>query len=121
MASPVHIQANALNSVPVLTTQVYVDNALAYQAGGSTVDTNLPMSMGRHYLVVQTWDVAGGIHKRGIYMNLKPQAVVVTNPVPNSVVGQSVVVSATAGGPTQVTGMQLYVDGVLQYQSSGSV
>ncbi len=99
----------------------YVDDALAYQASGSTVDTHVPMSMGGHYVVVQTWDIAGGIHKRGIYVNVKPQAVVVTSPAPNSIVGPSVVVSATGEGQTPIASMQLYLDSVLQYQSPGSV
>ncbi len=121
VASPVHIQATALNAAPVFTTQIYVDNALAYQASGSTVDAQLPMSMGGHYVVFQTWDMAGGIHKRGIYVNVKPQAVVVTSPAPNSVVGQSVLVTASGEGQNPIASMQLYLDSVLQSQSPGSV
>jgi hypothetical protein len=71
-------------------------------------------------VVVQSWDAAGGIHKRGIYVNVKSEAVVVTKPAPESVVGNSVQVGATAGGPSTVSKMQLYVDGNAQFQSNGN-
>jgi phosphatidylinositol-3-phosphatase len=120
VASPVRIQATTSNSSPVYVMQVYVDNALKYQAGGNSVNTTLPMSTGGHYVVVQSWDAAGGIHKRGIYVNVKSEAVVVSKPVPGSIVGDSMQVTATAGGQTTVNKMQLYVDGNAQFQAGGS-
>jgi hypothetical protein len=100
--------------------QLYVDNALKYQVAGNSIDTSLPMSAGQHFVVAQSWDTAGGIHKRGIYVNVQPQAVVVTNPAPKSVVGAQVQVGASAGGQNKVSKMQLYVDGNSQFQSSGN-
>jgi phosphatidylinositol-3-phosphatase len=120
VASPVHIQASASNDSPVTAMQVYVDSALKYQAAGGTVDARLLMGAGKHFVVVQSWDSAGGIHKRGINVNVQSQAVVVTNPAPNAVVGPSVQVGAVAGGQNTVSKMQLYVDGASQYQASGN-
>ena len=120
VASPVHIQATTSNASPVTAVQIYVDNSLKYQVTGSSVNTKLPMTSGKHYVVVQSWDSAGGIHKSGIYVTVQPEAVVVTNPAPASVVGTAVQVGATAVGGTPISKMQLYVDGNSQFQSSGS-
>ena len=120
VASPVHIQASTSNDSPVVAMQVYVDNSLKYQVAGSTVNTTLPMSAGKHFVVVQSWDSAGGIHKRGINVNVQSQAVVVTNPAPNAIVSSSVQVGAVAGGQNAVSKMQLYLDGSSQYQATGN-
>ena len=120
VASPVHIQATVSNSSPVSTMQVYVDSALKYQVKSNSVNASLPMSAGKHYVVVQSWDTAGGIHKSGIYVNVQSEAVVVTKPAPAAIVGKSIQVGATAGGATAVSKMQLYLDGKSQFQSSGN-
>ena len=120
VASPVRIQATTSNSSPVYAMQLYVDNALKYQVAGDSIDTALPIPAGRHFVVAQSWDTAGGIHKRGINVNVQSQAVVVTNPAPRAVVGSQVQVGAIAGGQNKVSKMQLYVDGNSQFQSSGN-
>jgi acid phosphatase len=120
VASPVHIQATTSNAAPVTAMQIYVDNSLKYQVSGSSVDAKLPMTSGKHYVVVQSWDSAGGIHKTGIYVNVQQEAVIVSNPAPASLVGTSVQVGATAVGQSSISKMQLYVDGNSQFQSSGS-
>ncbi len=120
VASPVRIQATTSNSSPVAVMRVYVDSALKYQTSGASVSTSLPMSVGNHSIVVQSWDNAGGIHNRGINVNVQSQAVVVTNPAPQSLVSTSLQVGATAGGQNAVTKMQLYVDGNSKYQASGN-
>ena len=120
VASPVRIQATTSNSSPVYAMQLYVDNALKYQVGGNSIDTTLTIPAGQHLIVAQSWDSAGGIHKRGIHVNVQSQAVVVTNPAPQAVVGLQVQVGAIAGGQNKVSKMQLYVDGNSQFQSSGN-
>jgi phosphatidylinositol-3-phosphatase len=120
VASPVRIQATTSNSSPVYAMQLYVDNALRYQVAGNSVDTTLSMPAGQHLVVAQSWDAAGGIHKRGINVNVQSQAVVVTNPAPQAVVGSQVQVGAIAGGQNKVSKMQLYVDGNSQFQSTGN-
>src|SRR5207248_7580397 len=120
VASPVHIQASTSNSGSVSALQIYVDNALKFQTSSNFLDTLLSLGLGPHLVVVQSWDAAGGIHKRSLYVNVKSQAVVVTSPVPNAVVGSSAAISAKGTGQNATTKMQLYVDGVSQYQSSGN-
>jgi hypothetical protein len=119
VASPVHIQATTSDSAKVIAMQIYVDNTLKYQVAASSLNASLPISVGNHFIVAQSWDAAGGIHKRGIYVTVKSEAVVVMNPAPQSVVSQSVQVGAFAGGQQPVRLMHLYVDGNSQYQSSG--
>ena len=111
VASPVHIAAGVSNFAPVYAMQIYVDNALKYQVSGSSVNTSLRMSIGSHYVVAQSWDTAGGIHKRGITLNVQPEAVVVNNPAPSAVVPLTVPITASAGGQKAISRMQLYVDG----------
>jgi hypothetical protein len=71
VASPVVISASAPVSSPVQTMQVYVDNTLAYQTSGQTVNTSLPMSPGQHYLVVKGWDGSGINWSRAEYINVQ--------------------------------------------------
>jgi phosphatidylinositol-3-phosphatase len=121
VASPVHIQATAANQSSVIAMQIYVDNALKYQLNNTaSVKTNLPMSIGSHFVVVQSWDSAGGIHKRGINVDVQSQAVVVKNPAPAAVVSSPVQISATGGGQKAINKMQLYVDGNAHFQSTGN-
>jgi hypothetical protein len=120
VASPVHIQATTSNSSPVTTMQIYVDNVLKYHVAGNSVNTTLPISAGQHFVVVQSWDTAGGIHKRGLDVNVQSAAVVVTNPAPKSVVASPLQVGAIATAPIKISKMQLYVDGNSQYQSTGN-
>jgi acid phosphatase len=120
VASPVRIHATTSNSSPVYTVQLYIDNLLKYQVAGNSIDTTLPIPAGQHLVVAQSWDTAGGIHKRGINVNVQSQAVVVTNPAPRAVVGSQVQVGAIAGGKNIISKMQLYVDGNSQFQSSGN-
>jgi len=116
VASPVHIAATTTDSSPVSSVQIYVDDILQYKVSGSSLDTLLPMSTGNHHIVVQSWDTAGGIHKRGVDVNVAAQEVSVSSPAPNAVVSSPVLVSGTAKGKSQVYTMQVYVDDVLKYQ-----
>ena len=120
VASPVHIQATTINKSPVTAVQIYVDNVLRYTAKSNQVDTNLAMNVGKHYIVVQSWDAAGGIHKTGVGVNVQAQAVTISSPMPNSTVSSPVSVVATADGVSPVQTMQIYVDGTLTYQSDGN-
>lgn len=118
--SPVQIVAGVSNSSPIKAIQIYVDNALKYQGGGNSVNTRLPMPLGSHYVVVQSWDTTGAVHKRGISVNVQPEAVVVNNPAPSAVVPLTVPITATAGGQKAVSRMRLYVDGNPVFIHSGN-
>lgn len=122
VSSPVHISASTSNQLPVIAMQVYVDDALKYQVNNiGSVNTKLAMSVGQHFIVAQSWDAAGGIHKRGIHVNVEREAVVVTNPQPAAIVGEHAQITATGGGQSPVEKMQLYIDGEPTFQSSGNM
>src|SRR5438067_13484225 len=55
-ASPVHFVASASSSYPITAIRIYVDNVSVYLVNASTLDTNVSMSSGSHYVVVQAWD-----------------------------------------------------------------
>jgi len=118
VASPVSIRASASGN-PVNAMQVYVDNQLAYQQNAGQINASIPMSGGHHYVVVQSWDTAGGIHKSGVDVNVQNEAIVVSSPAPNAVLGSSVSFKA-AGQGGSFNSMSLFVDGVEQYKVSGS-
>jgi hypothetical protein len=99
--------------------QIYVDNALAYQVSGNKVNAAVPMISGSHYVVAQSWDAKGGIHKSAINVTVQSESVVVTAPAPNAVVSSPVKIAATGGGKRAVYAMQIYVDNALQYQANG--
>jgi acid phosphatase len=120
VASPVAVHAVSQNSSAVNAMQVYVDSSLDYGIIGSSVNTSLPISPGTHSVVAQSWDAAGGIHKRSINVTAQPEAVIVTAPAPNAVVSSPLTVTATAGGANSANAMQVYVDNVDVYQTSGS-
>lgn len=120
VSSPVNIVATTSNDSTVNSIQVYVDDKLQYTTKTSTLNTTLTMSNGSHHIVVQSWDNAGGIHKRGEYVTVQNQSVVVTAPAPNAVVYSPVTITATGGGKAVVNTMQIYVDDKLQYTASGA-
>ena len=118
VSSPLSVQALSSDSSPVSAMQVYVDSSLAYAIPGGSLNTSLPLSTGKHSVVAQSWDTAGGIHKRTVTVTAQSEAVVVTSPAPGAVVSSPVNVLAMAGGSASVNAMQVYVDNMSVYQTS---
>ena len=63
VASPVHFQAAGISARPIVAWAVYVDNTLVFKQNVTSVDTNITMSTGKHYVVAQFWDNAGAVTK----------------------------------------------------------
>jgi hypothetical protein len=63
VGSPVHFVASASSTSTVTTMKIYVDNNVAYSVSASKLDTNISMSAGSHYVVVQSWDSSGNVSK----------------------------------------------------------
>ena len=120
VASPIALSANSQDSSTVSAMQLYMDGSLTYATIGGTLSASIPISSGTHSLVAQSWDSAGGIHKRSVNLTGQPEAVVVSSPAPNTVVASPVSLSATAGGANSVTSMQIYVDNISVYQIGGA-
>jgi len=120
VASPVQVQAAAVNDSPVQVMQMYVDDKLRYQTSGASVNTSVSLSQGAHKIVLQSWDSAGGIHKSTVAISVQKEAVNLSSPAPNATVPSSVLVSAKGKGNSRVYAMQVYVDDALQYQENGN-
>ncbi len=55
--------APASSSNQITAMQIYVDNVSVYLVNAATLNTNLSLSSGSHYVVVQAWDSAGNVYK----------------------------------------------------------
>lgn len=67
VSSPVHIVAQDANAVAM---HIYVDNNDAYQIQANGLDTYVPVAMGTHYVVVQSWDAYGNVFKTPLTINV---------------------------------------------------
>ncbi len=107
VASPVRIVATPNSSNGVLAMAVYVDNNLAYKEYVQTLDTNITMSNGSHYVVVQFWDNSGNVPaKASVNINVSstagPSITFSANPLLISS-GQSSTLSWSTSGASSVT------------------
>jgi hypothetical protein len=58
--SPVNVVAAAKSSVTIVSMQIYVDGKLVFnQPNVSVINTDVPMAVGKHSVVVKAWDSAG--------------------------------------------------------------
>ncbi|HET9181912.1 MAG TPA: PKD domain-containing protein [Candidatus Angelobacter sp.] len=64
--STVHVVGNAFSGYAVTLTQIYVDGVWKANAKASTIDTLLPISVGKHRVTVQGWDSSGAIFKTSV-------------------------------------------------------
>lgn len=121
VTSPVQVKASNTNTNKdrVYAMQVYVDDRLAYQTAGATLNAQVRVSPGKHHLVIQSWDVAGGIHKTGLDITAQSSSVQVFTPALGSVVASPVSVRALGHAPVPVKSMHAYVDGTPIFQSGG--
>jgi acid phosphatase len=118
LPSPVEVRGFASDSVPVVDSQIYVDNVLRYETNGYGVDFPLNLSGGKHNITVQAWNAQGQTYKSSVSMSVLPIQIDVSSPLAGSV--HSPVAVSAAAQSTRVVAMQLYVDDALQFQSSGS-
>jgi len=68
--SPLTVEASVPSDAPVIAMQLYVDNILQYTASGLSLDTQVTLPPGQHYLVAQAWDTGGGTWKTGEYVTV---------------------------------------------------
>jgi hypothetical protein len=61
VSSSVRVQANITSSHPITATYIYDNGNLAYQQSSGTLDANIGLPGGSHYLVVQAWDSTGAL------------------------------------------------------------
>lgn len=112
MTSPLTVEASVPSDAPVVTMQLYVDNNLEYTVSGLSLDTQVTLSPGQHYLVAQAWDTGGGTWKTGEYVTISNTGgVTVTEPVNGSTVTSPVQFMASASSPScskGIASMRIY-------------
>lgn len=133
VTSPVSYVATATTttcSKGVASMGIYVDNQLIYVVNGTSLNTTISPSTGKHDTVVEEWDHCGGASYTHVAITVAGQTggtqtgVVVTSPAANSVVSSPVSYSATATTATCAKGvasMGIYVNNKLVYVVNGSV
>src|SRR5438552_1435275 len=127
VTSPVHIVAGTTDSKTVQFLQIYVDGVKKYEIKAKSLDTSLAMATGTHRLTVQAYD--GTYFKQTIYITVSGSSsgctastvnpsVTICTPAPNATVTSPVHIVAVTTDSNTVQFMQIYVDGVKQYQIS---
>jgi len=130
-ASPVTFQAAAKSGNPITAMQIYVDNNLAYTRQTATLNTNLDVASGSHYVVVQAWDSTGAVFKTPVSITVTgsgggacgPANIGVTVCSPTSATSFNSpvqVVASAKSGAAPITAMRIYVDGVSKYLTNSS-
>ncbi len=125
--SPVHVTALSTDSYTVTAMQIYVDNALVYQANASTVNTYIPLSTGNHLVTVQGWDSTGRTFKTNVAMAMTPpcalnsanQTITICTPGNSATVSQPMHVVAGINDTNPVTSIQVFSDAKQIYSNAG--
>lgn len=58
-SSSVHFAASASGNYPIISMMVYADNKSVYSASGASINSDVSLGTGQHYIVVQAWDNHG--------------------------------------------------------------
>jgi hypothetical protein len=123
--SPLHVVASAspFTGKAITAGQVYIDGKLAFQHNGSSFDTYINVSYGRHDVTVKFWDAAGANSMVTRHTTGSGSGVTISSPANNSVSSNGwVQLKATAFSPNNVVALQVYDNGTLIKQvNSGSM
>jgi len=127
VGSPVpYVASSTTNtcSKGVASTGVYVDNQLVYVVNGTSLNTNLVITPGKHNTVVEEWDYCGGATYTQVAITVTNQTGVwVMSPASGSQVGSPVPYVATATTSACSKGVAstgVYVNNKLIYVVGGS-
>jgi hypothetical protein len=109
--------------------QIYVDNKLVVNSPSSSLNESLSLSKGPHFVVTKAWDNSGASFQsdRSITMYsgtpgescpAAPNSIAVCLPTQNEVTSTSLHVFANAYSASQITAVQVYIDGKLIYNDT---
>lgn len=127
VSSPVHFVANATSGCSINAVRIYVDNQSVYTVNAASLDTNLNLSTGSHYVVVQAWDSTGAVAKTPLNINVVPacksSAVVsIAAPVAGYTLPSPLNLTAIATSGCAITKTNVSVDGTqVSSLSTGTV
>jgi hypothetical protein len=133
VASPFRVLAGATHNRAVTHMQVYLDGAKVFETTGNQLDTNLTAAPGTHRLTVQARDdlgvyfntpisftVGSGTPGSGTCSGPGGTGINICTPADGATVSSPVQITAAASHTQTITHMQLYVDGVKTYETTGS-
>ena len=128
--SPLLVKASATDTTQVSSMKLFVDNRLAFQTTGSTLQKNLPLAIGNHSLVVRAQDASGrsfsSPRQVTIFSGTAPatcatpqSAMTICAPTNNETTGTSVHILANANSASfPITATQVYIDNVEVYNDT---
>ncbi|HUS18368.1 MAG TPA: PQQ-dependent sugar dehydrogenase, partial [Terriglobales bacterium] len=127
--SPVRITAGTTAANPVVAMKIYVDNVESYHTTAPSLDTNLAMSSGSHFIVVQAWDSTGAVFKSSVTVNAGgtsvpctlstvDKTVTICQPSNDSVVASPVRFVAGTTSSDLVAAIKIYVDNIEVYHAN---
>jgi FG-GAP-like repeat/Bacterial Ig domain len=128
LRSPVRITAKTTDTAaPVTSVQVYVDHKLVKSVPATSLDTQVPLSLGARLIVVKAWDAAGRNFRTDRRVNIysgtpgqvcstSPNALNICAPAQNSSVSSPVRVFAAAHSDFVITSVQVYIDNQLVFR-----
>jgi hypothetical protein len=126
VSSPAKFQATANTTTcakGVASMGVYVDNKLEYVVNGTSMNSSLALTPGKHNVAVQEWDFCGGATLANMPLTVVAQdGVWVSSPSTNTTVGRltNYVATSTTNCPQGVAAMGVYVNNQLVYTVQGA-
>ena len=128
VSSPAKFEATATTTCKsgIGSMGVYIDNKLEYVVNGTTLNTTLALTPGKHNAVLQEWDHCGGATKTAVPITVAGGAdatgVWVTTPANNASTAPLVafVATATTSCANGVSAMGVYVNNQRLYVVNGA-
>lgn len=126
--SPVHVLTTGNGPTKVLRMEAWLDGKKVYQRLDDRLDTNLTAAAGSHTLTINTYDYFGHVNKRSESFTIGGSSActatgsdrtITVCSLTGSTVSSPVTFTAAAQDSRTVTAMQIYVDGIKKYQTSG--
>lgn len=132
--SPLHIVAETASNNPVTDINVYVDNVLAGQFPGSSIDQFFSLANGNHFVVVKAFDSTGANFRSDRHVTIFSGAAGETCAAPsstalsvnaclpaqNATLHSPVQIFANSYSPRSITAIQVYIDNNLVFNDPTS-
>jgi hypothetical protein len=132
VSSPIMVQSAARMANAIKYSQIWLDGVMKYQVASASINTSLSATAGTHRLTVQSADSTNVITKQTIYVTVPSTSpsctpgatdpsVTICAPAANATVKSPVnIIAASRDSASAVTNMFIWVDGVKQWNGTGS-
>jgi hypothetical protein len=111
VSSPAQVSVSVSGSTLISSVQLYVDDAVGFQAPSAQVNTALQLAAGTHTLVAQAWDQSGNAYKSApVHIMIQGAAASAPAPTPAPVPSAPSAPSAPAANAAQVQTMSGWAD-----------